>query len=421
MRRLLALLLTTTALLPACGGADAPGAGLTVAFTVSRGAAPLPCAEVAEITAMSLRLRDASGRLLAGVSQQVECAAGAVTVTGAPAGEYTMELVATGALSGDPEAVLFKATQAVTVPGSYDVVLDPQVAYLTLGWTFGEGDLGPCGTEVDEVGVIVSTGAGQVGGYMATFGCTETPVVLPQPFDLREYVIQVEARSAEGFPLFTHTASRILDRGQNTYTANLMPLGGQVFLDWAFAVRPEDMPVRMCDAASVQVDTLSVMVESLEGGAPVTEEVACTAPMRPYAFTKARFTPGRRLALVVSAEGQERFWAREEFVMPAGDRIGDRLTLTAVGTASVAAVVRTASCAPDREGVDLVVLRRGADPSEAQAVSIDAEAPGATLSALYYGTYDVQASVRTAQGARCARAEVRAVTQREQAWAPIIF
>ncbi|MCB9650127.1 MAG: hypothetical protein H6730_26595 [Deltaproteobacteria bacterium] len=422
MRRVLALSLTSVLAASACGGDAESGDALALRFTVSRGGEPLACADVSEISEVTLKLRDAQGRIVAGVPSTVDCAAGAVDVYAAPAGTYTLELAATGTLSGDPNAVLFKVSQPVTVPGTYDLVLQPQVAYLTLGWTFGDDELAPCGTEVDEIGVIVSTGAGQVGSFTGTFGCTATPVVIPQPFDLQEYVIQVEARSTEGFPLFNHTTSRILDRGQNTYTANLTPLGGQVFFDWAFAVLPGDAPIRMCDAASVQVGNLEVTIESLEGGASVSESVPCTATMRPYAFTKARFTQGRQLALVVAAEGEERFWAREEFTMPAGDRVGDRLTLTAVGTATVGFQVATASCTPTRlDGVTLTARRRGADAAEAHTVELGADETEATFTPLFYGTYDVEAVLQTDQGPLCPRTDVRSVSERAHAWAPIVF
>lgn len=404
-----------------CGG-EASSGGLSLTFDLSRGDDPVACSEVSEVREVTLRIRDAQGQLVSGVPTRADCATGAVEVPSLADGTYTVELTATGDLAGDPGATLFSATQEVTSPGGAAITLMPRVAFLSLGWTFGQDDLLPCGAEVEAVSVIVSTGAGTVGSYSGTFGCTETPVVIPQPFDLQEYTIQVEANSAEGFPLFTHTASRLLDRGANTYTAVLTPLGGQIFVDWAFAVRPDDMPVRMCDAPSVQVDELTITIESLEGGVTVSDTVACTEPMRPFAFTKARFTQGRRLALTLSADGAQRFEAYQEFVMPDGDRVGDRSTLFAVGTATVAVEVETATCAPaSTTGFAIEATLVDVDAEQTVSVEIGPADRSAALDGLWFGEWDVEAAVITPQGRQCARTVRRTVSQRQNAWDPVVF
>lgn len=400
-----------------CGGADSDAQALTVRFSVTRGEGPLACSEVPEITAVDAQLRDASGALVPGGASRADCAAGVYTAF-VPAGDYTLQLSAKGELSGDPGAVLFRGSGPVTGFGDEALVLDPQVAFLELGWTFGEDELAPCGTEVDEVEVIVSAGTGD-GGFQGRFACTETPQRVEAPLDLREYTIQVTANSADGFPLFRHTASRLLDRGLNPYTANLMPLGGQVFVDWDFVVFADEMPVRACDAERIQVTEARVTIESLEGGATVSEAISCTD--RPRAFAAARFTQGRELELTIEAEGQARFVATERFVMPSGDRVGDRLVLHAVGTATAALTVATASCAPSRpDGFLLTASLEGGDGPRAE-VTVGPDEDGATFEDLWYGAYLVEASVLGPNGPLCTRVERRTVDEGTVAWAPIVF
>ncbi len=416
MRRLF-VLLPLAAGLTACGGASESGA-LQVGFTVSRGGPALPCAQVSEVLEVDVLLKDATGAVVGGVPRSAECADGVWSVSGVEAGEYTVQISAKGALSGDTSAVLFRASEVVTAPGSFDVVLQPQVAYLALDWTFGEAELGPCGTEVDTIDVIVSTGAGQEGSFSETFACTDGPVSIPQPLDLQQYLISVTANSSEGFPLFTHAAQRLLDRGLNTYTANLMPLGGQVFVDWDFVVQSGDMPVRPCDADSVQVLEALVTIESLEGGAPISEMVDCTD--RPHAFAAARFTQGRQLALRVEAVGAERFIAEETFTMPAGDRVGERLVLHATSTATIAVEVSTSSCTPAQDdGIDMTITLQ--DDTRQLDVTVPAGERSVVLPELWFGTYLLEASVRTPQGPLCARTEYRVVDDGHADWGTLRF
>ncbi len=401
----------------ACGGTTESG-GLTVNFTVSRGGAPLACADATEVLAVEVRLRDAEGAPVAGTMRQAECDSG-TWFAAVPDGDYELQVIAKGTLSGDDSAVLFKSPNTpMTAPGSFDVVLEPQVAYLTLGWTFGEAELGPCGTEVETIDVIVSAGAGQVGSFNKTLGCAETPIVIPQPLDLQRYLISVTANSPEGFPLFNDTAERLLDRGKNEYTANLMPQGGQVVVDWDFVVAAGDMPVRACDAGSVGVTEAVVTIASLEGGASVSETVACTD--RPHGIRAARFTPGRRLSLTVEAQGAERFLVTESFTMPAGDYVGERLILHAVGTATVGIEVATATCTPGSyNGVDFTLtLVEDAEQTQMGEVGpYDAW----VLNDLWYGTYELEVALRTPQGPLCARVETRTITEGSTDWGVVRF
>lgn len=378
----------------------------------------MTCAALPEITEVDVLLRDADGAAVAGIPTSADCGAGTWEATGLPAGAYTVQITAKGALSGDDSAVLFRGSTMANAPGTVDLVLDPQVAYLTLDWTFGEAALGPCGTEVDTVDVIVSTGAGQVGSFSETFACTAGPIEIPQPLDLQRYLISVTGNSSEGFPLFTHTAERILDRGQNVYTANLMPLGGQVFVDWDFVVHSGDMPVRPCDAESVQVQDALVTIASLEGGAPISEYVTCT--QRPHAFAAARFTQGRQLSLRIEAVGAERFLAEETFTMPAGDRVGERLVLHATSTATVGIEVSTSSCTPAQlDGVGLTITLQ--EEARALEVTVPPDEDSVVLPDLWFGTYIIEAVLHTPQGDLCPRRERRIVDDGHADWGTLRF
>lgn len=379
----------------------------------------MACADASEILEVEVRLRDGAGAAVAGTMRQADCVSG-TWFAAVPDGDYEVQVSAKGSLSGDDSAVLFKSPNTpMTAPGVFDVVLDPQVAYLTLGWTFGEAELGPCGTEVDTVDVIVSTGAGQVGSFSKTLGCTETPVVIPQPLDLQRYLISVTANSPEGFPLFNHAAERLLDRGSNEYTANLMPQGGQVVVDWDFVVTAGDMPLRACDTESIGVTEAVVTIASREGGAAVTETVPCTD--RPHAFSAARFTPGRQLELTVEAQGAERFLTVLPFTMPSGNFVGERLVLHAVGTATAAIEVTTSTCAPSNyEGIDFT-LTLLEDSEQSRTGRLGADDETLMVSDLWYGTYELEVALRSPQGPLCPHIEIRTIDEGSMDWGVVRF
>src|SRR6185503_2825098 len=144
------------------------------------------------------------------------------------------------------------------------VSLRPEVAFLTVNWSFGSSGLLPCDTEVGDVDVLVSTGTAQGTAFHQRFACMDTPVVVPAPLPLASYTIQIDAYSSQEFILFSGTAVRALERGDNDLTVMLAALGGRLYMDWSFSIGGQ--PIRPCDDPRVNVVPIDATVRSTEGG-----------------------------------------------------------------------------------------------------------------------------------------------------------
>lgn len=413
-----ALLLTALGLGAGCGDEASGAAAVTLVPSFQLGGRVVDCAEAPGLEALEVALFDATGTSLrAGYPTRVPC--GDVLVSG-PAGPAVLEVRALGEVDGNPDAVLFQARLDVELPAARrPVMLDPQVAFLTLDWNFGERGLEPCATEVAAVRAIVSAAGSQRPAFSRELRCDARPLLVEQPLALAPHTVSVRAISEEGFPVYAHTAQRVFDRGENAYTAVLAPSGGQVLVDWAFEL--EGRTLDACDDERVAVTEVVATVRGLipmngqlvpDGSPPVTDRFDCAAP-RPVAFRPARFVDGRELELELVAEGAHRFRAVRRFTMPSGDAVLDRVPLPAVGTATGAAEARSRGC----EGLAVtleVAPESGAGPTR----RVDLEAPRGTFrfENLAYGVYTVS-SRPTSGAASCPpRTARRTVDARTSAW-----
>jgi len=124
--------------------------------------------------------------------------------------------------------------------------------------------------------------------------------------------------------------------------------------------------------------------------------------------------------LRVEAVGAERFLAEETFTMPAGDRVGERLVLHATSTATIAVEVSTSSCTPARDdGVDITITLQ--DDVRELEVTVPAGERSLELPDLWFGTYVLEAAVRTPQGPLCPRTERRVVDDGHADWGTLRF
>ncbi len=399
-----------------CGADNAvDGGGLQVEYELLKRGASVACTDANEVREIEVTLFAANGITpRAGWPRKSTCT-GTFTAEDVEAGEYVLQVAALGVLQGDSAAVLYKARTNLTLPHeAVSLSLEPEVAFLDLGWTFGSEMLAPC-AEVASIDVIVAAGAGDP--YNGRFSCQDTPVQIQQPFSLQSYAIQVAASSAEGFPLFTATAQRTLDRGLNEHTAVLTPLGSRVFIDFDFQVAAGT--TRLCDDPGVHATDVRATIRNLEGGAPVTETFACMEE-RPYAFRSARFTQGRQLELELLAEADARFKGIQRFTMPADDHSTGILTLVPVGSATVSVEVQSSTCTATvdryavrvrRDGVTTPLLETTIEPPDDHLPLVD----------LPYGAYRITVDEIAGGSSRCTTEDVRTIERRDNAWDPFVL
>lgn len=422
-----AAVLSLLALGVGCGGADAGSTStrrVEVSFAVSKDGANVPCSQVPDITELEVVVRAAGGATVrAGYPRDADCAAGVVLLDGLPDGAHELELSARGVLAGDERALLFRATTTFETPRdtSLSVSLRPEVAFLEVAWTFEGNDLLPCELEVGDIEVLVSAGSSQGASFTDHFSCAATPVRVPAPLPLLAYTIQVNAYSAEGYILFSGTANRAVERGENRVELTLAAMGGRLYLDWLFGLGGE--MVRLCDDPRVAVETVVARVRTVEGGANhASTELDCAAE-RPVAFAPRRYQPGRLLEVELVAEGAERFLARETFVMPAGDRYQDPpIVLGPVGTATASVVVRTSTCSELlADGIELAVYREGTTRDPVAEARLPAGRDQAVFADLPFGAYEVDVSLARGPDRLCTVRERRAVGARWTLWDPFVL
>ena len=409
-------------ILSSCGeSTSVETTGFDLTFGIDQSGSRVSCTSVSEITSFEVTLLLPNGQTRwPGFPMVVDCASGAFSFQGVTPGEYLIDLKARGSLDGDDMAILYSAVEPITIPSNapIDVVLTPEVGFLDLSWTFGDDELAPCATEVGAIEVVIGSPGSQVGSFMGRFTCTEPPIRVPRSFAPQEYVIRVVALSPQDdLPLFRHTTERFLVRGDNAYAAVLEPLGGRLNLDWQFAVGADEFTD--CDAPVVGVSDVSIEIQSREGGGGVDRATAACVDA-PYAFVANRYTQDRRLTAVLTAEGEHYFEARQDFVMPAGDYDSGRITLHAVGTATLAVGVRTATCAEDMV-VGYAVTVRGPTDFATQVEGLAPGRPFAALSGLRYGAYEIEVEQQTVGGIQCRARGQRRIGSRDNDWTSLEF
>ncbi len=407
----------------ACGeDAGNGGFGLELSFQVaSEGTlADFSCAAFTQVDRFEVTVvGQDSLAVLPGYPVSSGCQPDPVFISGIQPGRYSVEVVAWGPLGEVTDAVLFSGQRDFTFPRSEPlaVVLEPEVSFLELDWTFGDDGLALCGTQIDSVEVAIE-GVDGFGAYVARFGCTQTPVRVPRPFVAQEYFIRIEAFSPQDeLRLFVHADRRFLVRGENRYLAVLEPLGGRIIVDWRFAIGTDALTD--CAAGVVDVDEVAIQVFSRDVvGLVDTATVSCT--MAPFGLDGNRYAQGRLLRIVARAEGKHRFVGAHDVVMPAGDLDTGQLTLDAVGSAVLTATVRTATCSEAGVTGYAVSVTGPFDFSENTLVLSPSE-PSVELSGLPYGPYDIELEQQAAGGIQCRARGRRFIGQRNNDWAPFEF
>lgn len=420
MRRFAATLLGLLTV-TACGGSgEGPDLSSTVTFKIFKGGENVDCSSVAGIRRVTGTVFNANNTMA--LRADANCDTGTFELTGIAPGSYSIELVAKGDLAGDTDATLFSARSDVDVPGAPEISLRPEVAFLEVAWNFGEDALAPCADLVDYVAVSIGTGNTQTGNFYDEFPCNATPVVIEAPFSLAEHTIRIEAYNPKNFIDYSSEARRVFDRGDNTYTAMLNPIGGSVLLDWTFSAGTEVS--QSCDAPFVQVDRIRASVLANDGGMDTSEWLDCGAA-RPYVYRARRYAQRRDLELVLEGEGADnRFLARLPFSMPAGDFAPSGLVMEAVGTATVSFEVMTSTCtSPDTTGFDVTVFEQDRSGGEDMVFeeSLESDATSVALPPLRYGTYRVHIVQQGPQNQICERGDLRWIDARENEWDPFVF
>lgn len=390
--------------------ADSTGGALTIEIEIEQSGVNTPCAQVPGIERLELRLLNpATNTLRPGFPQPFDCQGARAQVVAGP-GEYVLEVVAIGSLDGTPGATLYSARSPISLPSTdtLRLSLKPEVAFLSLEWTYGDGNEDPCVDEVDHV-------VARVGTYEEQFSCQPGPQDLGRAFGLRSYTIEISAISAEGVPLYVHRTERQLQRGDNQYSAVLAPRGHRLYLDWEFGLAGSR--IRACSDPQVMVDEVVLEVGDRDGGAPIVERVPCAAS-RPYALRASRFFAGRELILRLSASGAAEFSAQTQFTMPDEDYQSEPLTLEARGDVTMGLVVATASCGVASR-FDLAV--RTDDRNNLLVAESSLNTPGevAEFLGLPYGRYQVEV-VQQGQGVPGCRARgLRTVDAPTVSWEPL--
>ena len=401
----------------ACGG-EVETHALRGTFSLLRGAGPVACSSQTGVQRVELSLYDESGvSLRPGYPKELSCAEGAFEIPSVPAGRHLIELVVYGQVGSNADERMYQGEQVIDFPSQNDVAreLEVEVAFFELSWSFApSGQLTPCDTEVARVDVFVASGTSQGAAFSGSFGCRETPQALSGAFAPRMYTVRLDAKSEEGFTVYSVTQNRLLSRGENRYDAVLTPLGGQLRLDWQFSIA-DGTPVQSCDAPEVSVTELDVVVSGTSGGDEVEETVSCRA-LRPHALSAARFTRGRELIVRLGAEGTHRFIAESTFNMPDGDHDLPLLTMRAVGQVTVEFTTTASSaCAPALVDRYLVELRREAGEVLYQA-EVEPEANSIMLADVSYGMYVVRLMGFAGESELCRVQSTRVVEGRENVW-----
>lgn len=405
-------------LLFACGG-EIETDELRGSFRLLRGGGPAACATESAVRRVELDLFDESGvSRRPGYPKEASCAEGSFRVPGVAIGRHLLRITALGTVGTAEAEVMFTAERVIDFPADNDLSLDldPEVAFFELGWTFApEGDLAPCDDEVETVQVFVSSGTSQGAAFAGTFGCAQTPSVLNGAFAPRMYTVRLDARSKEGFTVYSATQNRLLSRGENRFDAVLEPLGGQLRLDWQFRVAG-GAALQSCDDPEVSAESVDISVVGTTGGDAAEETVACGVP-RPHALTVARFTGGRELVATLRAEGTHRFLGQRTFTMPEEDHELPLLTLRAVGDVRIGfATTSSSACAPARVDRYLAELRDASGDPQYEA-SVGPEANAIDLTDVVYGLYEVRLMGFLGETELCRIQSSRTVESRESEWA----
>lgn len=418
--RLLPALVASLLLATACGDDPAGGGdAVTVRFKVFDRGENRNCADVPEIEGVSVIVKTANGLgALPGFPRDVDCAAGTFTVSLA-AGDYTLEIIATGRLGATSGQPLFKSRGPFSMPtdDGREISLKPEAARFELSWVFANANLDPCNDEVASVDVLISVGADA--WYSKTHDCRDTPVRMPILFAPRTYSLVIAAYSEARFPLYNYEASQILLPDENEVTAELTPRGGQIRLDWEFVVG--DMPATTsCNDAQVGASTMRISVTTSLGDEPVRETIGCVV-QRPYTIRASRFTAGRPLQFEIITEGVHRFRHYEEFIMPMDDRDLNVVTMQAVGSATVAWSIGAGSACSGRalDTIGVLITKPNAGMND-PPVLIAAGDPMSTQLALPhvpYGDHLITLAGVKDMTPVCSVSDHRAITGRENAWA----
>jgi hypothetical protein len=414
----------------ACGSSAGGGSGgISVHFLVHKGGSDVPCASVKEIDSVTITLTSADGRtVVPGFPKVADCAAGALSTSVAP-GSYTLDVIAKGKLAGE-EATLFSSHTTLT-PDMRDIALslEPEVAYLAIGWTFQDQNLMPClSNDVKTVEVIISTGTSHTAAFDKSFPCMSTPIAIDQPFPLDMFTINIQAYSDQGAPLFSHTDMRTPTKGDQEFDFALQAVGNSLLLDWIFGIGMQTS--RMCDDPRVLVTAVTATVRSTDGGAPISQVIDC-AEARPVRFKEARYRPGRNLELDLVGDsmvnGQPmRFKGIDTFTMPDTDRNYNQMPLlmSAVGTATVSIHIATSTCGNhifDGYVVTVSTADQQSPPKQVLEKMVGPTITAVAVEDLPYGAYSVAVTQVVNQMPLCSTQKMRSIDARYNTWDPFVL
>ncbi len=405
-----------------CGG-EAETSELRGTFRLLRGGGPVDCASQEAVRKVEVSLFDESGvSRRPGYPKEVSCAEGRFSIPAVPIGRHLLELVVFGQVGTSEDERMYQVERVIDFPLENDLAfeLEPEVAFFELSWSFApSGHLAACDAEVARVDVFVASGTSQGAAFSGSFGCRETPQVLTKAFSPRMYTVRLDAKSDEGFTVYSVTQNRLLSRGENRFDAVLEPLGGQLRLDWQFSIA-EASPVQSCDGSEVAVSAVQIVVVDTAGGDPIEESVDCGV-LRPHALTASRFSRGRALVARLSAEGAHRFVGERAFTMPEGDHDLPLLTLHAVGDVELEFTTTASSaCAP--AGVDRYVAELRWPGGEVRHASeVGPEANVVPFVDVSYGVYDVRLMGFSGDEELCRVQSSRMVEGRDNVWTDFVL
>jgi hypothetical protein len=398
-------------------GGDIDGVA-TLTFRINKGGADVPCSDVEGIESIVVTAFATDGvTKRPGFPINADCHLGQVALLGLTEGDHILEAVARGPIVGEDDAVLFKARTALSLPGANpDLSLRPEVAWVTIDWMFENKGLDPCADEVAEVAVLLSASTGSNVTFNQRFQCTATPVALPLPLPVLNYTIRVDAYSFDDFQIYTTTQQRVLDRGDNTYTATLGPLGATIHLDWQFEIG--ELSIRACDDVQVQTSSVTISITDRDGNQTATVMVDCGVT-RPYAFLGNRYQAGRNLIIEIEGEGEARFVGDLELRTSGQDHFPPPIVLEAVGTATASFTVDTATCASAQyDGFSAFAVKVD-ERNILQGVELGANERTVVFEDLPYGTYDVLIIQQDGTAPVCTRRGMGVIDGRQNAWMPI--
>ncbi|MEM1022609.1 MAG: hypothetical protein AAGD10_07240 [Myxococcota bacterium] len=298
----------------ACGDADGPpafvGREVLEVRLDARGSSQLEtCPESRTVEALEAAAFPSDGSPQ--ITLPADCRTSEVDLSILEPGVYDVEVLGLGFLRGLANQVLYGGATRLEVPGTGQLVLVPEVAFVEVAWTPPAGvDL--CAENVDQISILVESEDSATPLRGSTNDCGSRGFKFNDPVRPGAWRVSIEG-SRRGQVRFARAEERILDAGLNELELALAPSGARLSVDWSFG--GANGTNRGCDLA--QVEEVDIDVRYRGEVHPFT--FPCAAE-RPRPLDELLLPTGAVVQLQARAEGAALYRGEQSFTV---DRLGD--------------------------------------------------------------------------------------------------